>query len=218
MTTSIFPHWISYINSVSWLWLWPLPAIWLRLAKIRILNVSSCCCNAKQRLLTVLHCTYIWFCHFTADHFSHVFIDECACTHETVSLIPIAGTSRLHFHIPNQLKASLTSFSNAYQLITTNRIVYDVQSSWIFNRPGGRSKATGRRNQIKCGGEMWLQNLVHGTVVQEKTIQKKSCDWQIQPHIHNATHSKLPFAFGHFTHPKHTVLWRQIASQSIIRY
>lgn len=29
--------------------------------------------------------------NFDAKHFSHVIIDESACTHETVSLIPIAG-------------------------------------------------------------------------------------------------------------------------------
>lgn len=29
--------------------------------------------------------------NFSAKHFSHIIIDECACTHEPVSLIPIAG-------------------------------------------------------------------------------------------------------------------------------
>lgn len=28
---------------------------------------------------------------FNSSHFSHIFIDECASTHETVSIIPIAG-------------------------------------------------------------------------------------------------------------------------------
>lgn len=31
--------------------------------------------------------------HFKADHFSHIFIDESASTHETVSMIPIAGNT-----------------------------------------------------------------------------------------------------------------------------
>lgn len=34
---------------------------------------------------------------FRPDHFSHVIIDEVACTHETLTLIPIAG--RPHFHL-----------------------------------------------------------------------------------------------------------------------
>lgn len=29
--------------------------------------------------------------NFNANHFSHIIIDECACTHEPVSLTPIAG-------------------------------------------------------------------------------------------------------------------------------
>lgn len=28
---------------------------------------------------------------FKPDHFSHVIIDECACTHETLTMVPIAG-------------------------------------------------------------------------------------------------------------------------------
>lgn len=28
---------------------------------------------------------------FRPDHFSHIIIDECACTHETLTMIPIAG-------------------------------------------------------------------------------------------------------------------------------
>lgn len=32
---------------------------------------------------------------FKSDHFSHVIIDECACTHETLTMVPIAGETYL---------------------------------------------------------------------------------------------------------------------------
>lgn len=33
--------------------------------------------------------------HFHPEHFSHVFIDECASAHESMSLIPISGKEHI---------------------------------------------------------------------------------------------------------------------------
>lgn len=35
---------------------------------------------------------------FNAKHFSHIIIDESACTHESTSLIPIAGTLSIKYY------------------------------------------------------------------------------------------------------------------------
>lgn len=48
------------------------------------LAVSSCLTKANKHPL------------FKSDHFSHIIIDESCCTHETMSLIPIAGTCYIY--------------------------------------------------------------------------------------------------------------------------
>lgn len=57
------------------------------LAEFRVIicTLSTSCCFARAM-------------HIPANHFSYVFIDECASAHETSSLIPIAG---MHFSFIN---------------------------------------------------------------------------------------------------------------------
>lgn len=47
------------------------------------LAVASCLTRANQHP------------SFKADHFSHVIIDECCCTHESMTMVPIAGNKCL---------------------------------------------------------------------------------------------------------------------------
>lgn len=49
-------------------------------------KVLVCTLSVASNLTRANHCKA-----FKADHFSHIFIDESCCAHETMTMIPIAG-------------------------------------------------------------------------------------------------------------------------------
>lgn len=60
------------------------------------LNVAGFIARAREYTMNLRRKTIICENYsFHADHFSHVFIDECASAHEPISLIPIAGKNHI---------------------------------------------------------------------------------------------------------------------------
>lgn len=60
---------------------------------------------------------------FDTKHFSHVFIDECASTNETTTLIPIAGKCSVHFCLIKSL-SFLIGISLKLLYFTFDRLMY----------------------------------------------------------------------------------------------
>lgn len=72
---------------------------------------------------------------FKPDHFSHVIIDECACTFETLTMVPIAGKT---FLIENFSCVALVSEIDQNVFFSTQKIVglctvkNEIKSSIVF--------------------------------------------------------------------------------------
>lgn len=73
-------NWDSRMNSFS---MPDLPFLYQHQVLVCTLAVASSLTRANQ-------------CNtFKADHFSHIFIDESCCAHETMTMVPIAGKKKL---------------------------------------------------------------------------------------------------------------------------
>lgn len=70
---------------------------------------------------------------FKPDHFSHVIIDECACTHETLTMVPIAGKPYFFKLFHSQQKISLFMFKVYAQFPMLSKVALFwrvMQSNW----------------------------------------------------------------------------------------
>lgn len=76
-----FSNWESRAKSFT---IPGLPFLYQFRVLVCTLAVASCLTRAYQHPI------------FKPDHFSHVIIDECCCTHETTTMIPIAGNTCLY--------------------------------------------------------------------------------------------------------------------------
>lgn len=96
---------------------------------------------------------------FKPDHFSYVFIDECASAHETMSLIPIAGNGIFIFKIQleNNFNENIFFF---FKLNHTCRFVYINRKSSHQDRTDWRSKATGCSYEIRLVHKTRIQNFM----------------------------------------------------------
>lgn len=108
---------------------------------------------------------------YSPRHFQYVFIDECASSHETMTLIPIAGerfsfqdSVDSHFLTPNEIQFR-------FVLIEKQGL-----RKYYFVR---RSKAAASRNQIEGSRKFGFQNHLDGTLAGEVVVRARSSNWNI---------------------------------------